>query len=101
MPLFVLIAHDGPDGGKRRDQHRDAHVAYVRALDQAGRIVLAGPIRNETNDASTGAVIVFEDASLEAARATVARDPYVAGGVFASLTVTPFKAAFPERKSAT
>ncbi len=101
MPLFVLIAHDGPEGAKCRDQHRDAHVAHIRTLDQAGRILMAGPIRNDSNDASIGAVIVFEDVSLEQARATAARDPFVAGGVFRSVTVAPFKAAFPERPATT
>ncbi|HUU82956.1 MAG TPA: YciI family protein [Phycisphaerae bacterium] len=97
MPLFVMIGHDGPDGPHRRGQHRDQHVAYWTAMDEAGRVTLAGPIRDESNEASTGAVIVFEAADLKDAREIVERDPYVAGGVFESLTVAPFKHVFPKK----
>jgi uncharacterized protein YciI len=95
MPLFVLIGHDGPDGPARRNEHRAAHVAHVEALDREGRIVLAGTPRNDSDDASIGAVILFEARDLEQAREIAGRDPYVRGGVFESLTVAPFKRVFP------
>jgi len=97
MALFVMIGHDGPDGAERRDRHRDAHVAFWTDLDRAGQVTLAGPIRDEQGSASVGAVIVFEAPDLGAARALVERDPYAAGGVFASLTVAPFKQVFPKQ----
>lgn len=96
MSPFVLIAHDGPDGPARRHQHRDAHLAYLADLDRAGRILLAGPIRNDQEDASVGAVIVFEAADLADAQRLVQQDPFVRGGVFASVTVAPFRKAFPK-----
>ena len=98
MPLFVLIGHDGPDGAARRDRHRADHVAYIEALDRAGRVRLAGPIRNNAGDASTGAVIVFDADSLDDARRVVDADPYVAGGVFHSITVAPFQHVFPKQR---
>ena len=97
MPLFVMIGYDGPDGAARRDRHRAEHVAYWTALDRAGRVTLAGPIRDESNEASVGVVIVFEAADLSEARDIVHRDPYVTGGVFESLTVAPFKHVFPKK----
>lgn len=95
MPTFVMIGHDRPDGAPRRDRHRTDHLAHVHALDDQGRIVLAGPIRNDANDMSVGAIIVFEADDLAAAKNVVDADPYVIGGVFESLTVAPFKPVFP------
>lgn len=39
--------------------------------------------------------MVAEFTDLEAAQAWVAADPYVAAGVYAHVTVKPFKQAFP------
>jgi uncharacterized protein YciI len=96
MPIFVMIGHDGPDGARRRDAHRQRHVDHLNRLDGEGRIVFAGPIRNEANDASVGAVIVFEASDLNEAREIVDRDPFVSGGVFERLTVAPFKQVLPK-----
>ena len=96
MPPFVMIGWDGSDGAKRRDQHRKQHLACVGDLDREGRIILAGPIRSEDGEKSIGAVIVFEAANLAEAREIIDRDPYVVGGVYESLTVSPFKQVFPE-----
>ena len=91
-----MIAHDGSDGTTLRSRHRERHVAHVTELDRAGRLVLAGPIRDDANERSIGAVIVFEAADLQDARALVDSDPYVAGGVFESVTVQPFRQVFPK-----
>ena len=91
-----MIGWDGADGAKRRDQHREQHVACVGDLDHEGRIILAGPIRSDDGKESIGAVIVFEAANLAEAREIIDRDPYVVGGVYESLTVNAFKQVFPE-----
>jgi len=67
-------------------------------LNDAGRIACAGPIKSEEGMRSTGAVIVFQAASLDDARRLVDRDPYVTGGVFETVTVSPFHVVFPEPK---
>ena len=53
-----------------------AHVEHLRALDDAGGLVLGGPLpgRHES-------LIVVRAASLEDAAAVAARDPFVAAGV--------------------
>lgn len=43
----------------------------------------------------SGSLIVAEFASLEAARAWADADPYVAAGVYAAVTVKPFKKVLP------
>ncbi len=96
MPLFVMIGWDGPDGAARRDHHREQHLAHIHELEHEGRITFAGPIRNDANDRSIGAVIVLEAADLDEARTIVDRDPFVVGGVFEKVTVRPFKQVIPE-----
>ena len=98
MPYFVMIGHDVPDSAGLRERHRAAHVAHVTALNDAGRIACAGPIKCDNGERSTGAVIVFEADSLDEARRLVDRDPYVTGGVFKTVSVSSFRVVFPEPK---
>lgn len=95
MPLFVMYAQDGPDSSAKRDRHRAAHVAHISALDDNGRIVLAGPLKDDPGERSIGALIVFEATDIEAARQLVGQDPYVEGGVFQRIDIQPFKQVFP------
>ncbi len=98
MATFVMIGWDGLEGPDRRDVHRRAHVDHITSLDRSGRIVFAGPIRDDTGAKSIGAVIVFGADDLDEARRTVDSDPYVAGGVFKTVSVSPFKTVLPESK---
>ncbi len=95
MSLFIMIGHDGPEGAKRRERHREQHLAHLDALNREDRIVYAGPIRDDANERSIGSVIVLSGASLEEACSIVDQDPYVVGGVFEYVTVSPFKQVFP------
>ena len=96
MPLFVMIGHDRPGAFELRAQHHEAHVAYVTALNEHGRIMLAGPVKDDASEKSIGAVIVFDAFDLSEARKVVAADPYVGAGVFETLIVQPFRKAFPK-----
>ena len=91
-----MMGLDGQDGAARRDRHRAEHVKHIEALDQEGRIKLAGTIRNDSDTASVGAVILFEARDLDEARQIASRDPFVTGGVFETLTVAPFKRVYPK-----
>ncbi len=95
MPLYAMIAHDMPENAELRKQHHDAHVAHVTALQDAGRIAIAGPLRTEENDRSIGAIIIFEAESLTDAQAVVDADPYVSQGVFADVVVSRYHKALP------
>lgn len=91
-----MIGHDRPDSAALRKQHHETHVAHVKALNNQGRITLAGPVKDDGNDKSIGAVIVFEASDLAEARRIVNDDPYVRAGVFETLVIQPFRKAFPE-----
>jgi hypothetical protein len=94
VPLFVLIGRDGAASAELRARVRPDHLAHLEPLAEAGRVRFAGPLL-DARGAPVGSVIVFEAADLEAARALVARDPYVERGVFASLEVFETRAVFP------
>jgi len=98
--LYAIIGTDLPDSLERRLAARPEHVARLQALQEEGRMVLAGPCPAIDSDdpgaaGFTGSVIVAEFESLEAARAWADSDPYVAAGVYDRVSVTPFKKVFP------
>lgn len=95
MALFAITGQDGPDGAARRNQHRTEHVAYIEALNQAGKIVFAGPLQNDERTQSVGVVILLEAADLDEAKKVAHDDPYVKGGVYAVLSVQPVRRVFP------
>jgi len=88
---FVILGFDGPDGEVKRKIHRPAHLAKMEPLDQAGRVVLAGPLTDKT-----GSLIIIEAASLEEARRFADEDPYTIHGVFERGEVHPFTQVFPK-----
>ncbi len=86
MALFALVGRDGPRGAELRRLHRDAHLARLRELAEAGRLLFAGPLR-APDGSPCGSLVVFEAEDLGAAREFAAGDPYVTEGVFASVEV--------------
>ncbi len=98
--LYAIIGTDVPASLERRRATRTDHLARLAALREAGRLVLAGPLPaidspDPGPNGFTGSLIVAEFASLEAARAWADTDPYVTGGVYASVEVRPFLKVLP------
>ena len=93
--LFAIISQDVEDSLAARLEARPAHVERLKALDSQHRLTLAGPHPHASEDGFTGSLVVAEFADLATAQAWAAEDPYVAAGVYAQVTVKPFKQAFP------
>ncbi len=98
--LYAINAQDTPNSLDKRLAARPAHVARLQALQEQGRLILAGPFPAvDSNDPGTagfsGSLIVAEFSSLAAAIEWAQADPYVAAGVYAQVEVKPFKKAFP------
>ncbi len=98
--LYSIVGTDHENSLEDRVQARPAHVQRLQELQNQGRLVLAGPnpaIDSEDPGTSgfSGSLIVAEFSSLEAAQAWAEADPYVAAGVYAQVTVKPFKQVFP------
>ncbi len=94
MGVFVIVGRDGARGLELRKQHRDAHLTNLRPLADAGRVLYAGPLLDETEQ-PCGSVIVFEAESLDAARCFAASDPYVVHGIFENYEVFGSRQVFP------
>lgn len=99
--LYAIIGQDHEDSLPRRLEARPAHLARLQALQDAGRLVLAGPCP-AIDSASpgpagfSGSLIVAEFESLDAAQVWADADPYVAAGVYADVSVKPFLKVFPQ-----
>lgn len=100
MMFYAIVGEDRPDSLADRLAARPAHLERLRALQDDGRLLLAGPFPAiDSPDPGpagfSGSLIVAEFASLEAAQAWTDADPYVASGVYTTVTVKPFKKALP------
>lgn len=97
--LYAIIAQDIENSLEKRMAARPAHLERLQALQDEGRIALAGPhpaIDSEDPGPAgfTGSLVVAEFESLDAAQAWADADPYVAAGVYAQVTVKPYKKVF-------
>ena len=98
--LFAIVSQDLENSLPLRKQARPAHIARLEALKEEGRLVLAGPNPAiESDDPGeagfTGSVVIAEFNSLADAQSWADTDPYVDAGVYASVSVKPFKKVLP------
>ena len=100
MMLYAIINEDINKSLEKRKSVRPAHLKRIQGLVDEGRIIVAGPHPAiDTEDPGeagfTGSLIVAEFSSLEEAQAWANADPYVTAGVYARVTVKPFKKVLP------
>lgn len=101
MNLFYAIEGiDVADSLEKRLGARPAHLARLNQLKDEGRLLLAGPYPAiDSPDPGpagfSGSLIVAAFDSLEAAQTWANADPYVAAGVYAQVSVKPFKKVLP------
>lgn len=98
--LYALYGEDQANSLTKRLAARPAHLERLQALQDAGRLLLAGPLPAiDSPDPGpagfAGSLVVAEFASQAEAEAWLAADPYVGAGVFAKTWVRPFKQVFP------
>ena len=98
--LYSIIGEDVTNSLSARQAARPAHIARLQALQDQGRLVVAGP--NPAIDSATpgdagftGSVIIAEFPSLEDAQKWADADPYIDAGVYQNVTIKPFIQAFP------
>lgn len=99
--LYAIIGYDQPDSLEARMAARPAHLARLNILQDAGRLVLAGPFPAIDSPAPgpagfTGSLIVAEFASLEDAQNWANEDPYIIADVYQKVEVYPFKQVLPK-----
>ncbi len=98
--LYAFICEDVNNSLERRLAARPDHLARLEKLRDEGRLVLAGPhpaidADNPGEAGFSGSLVVAEFDSLEAAQAWADADPYMIAGVYAKVTVKPFKKVLP------
>ncbi len=96
---YAFVCQDVDDSLEKRLSVRPEHIARLEALRDEGRLLTAGP--NPAIDSEdpgpngfTGSIIIAEFDSLDAAKTWADADPYLAAGVYESVTVKPYKKVF-------
>lgn len=98
--LYAIIGHDAPDSLDKRMAARPAHLSRLQALQDEGRLLMAGPFPavdalDPGPAGFTGSLIIAEFATLQAAHKWAENDPYATTGVFRNISVQPFKKVLP------
>lgn len=98
---YAIIGKDASDSLDKRIAARPAHLQRLQALQEGGRLLLAGPFPavdaiDPGAAGFTGSLIVAEFPSLQAAQDWAKSDPYVSAGVYAEVNVQPFRKVFPQ-----
>lgn len=99
--LYSIICVDVENSLDKRLSVRPHHLQRLEALQNEGRLVLAGPhpaidAENPGEAGFTGSLIVAEFDSQSEAEAWAAEDPYIHAGVYATVSIKPFKKVFPQ-----
>ncbi|MGL5041426.1 MAG: YciI family protein [Aeromonas sp.] len=96
---YLIYAEDVPNSLAARTLARPAHLARLQALQVEGRLLTAGP--NPAIDAVdpadagfSGSTVIAEFDSWADANVWANADPYVSAGVYAKVTIKPFKRVF-------
>lgn len=97
---YAIISQDIENSLEKRKGARPAHIERLEALKAEGRLLIAGPHPAiDTADPGeagfTGSLVVAEFESLDEAKSWADNDPYVEAGVYANVTVKPFKKVLP------
>ena len=97
---YVINATDTENSIERRLSVRSMHLSRLQQLQNEGRLLIAGPYPavdcSDPGPAGfTGSLIIAEFDSLEDAEAWANADPYVKKGVYASVSVKPFRKVLP------
>ena len=98
--LYSIVGIDVENSLQARLAARPEHVERLKALVSQGRLIVAGPNpaidSGDPGDAGfTGSIIIAEFDSLQDAQDWADADPYILGGVYASVEVKPFNQALP------
>jgi uncharacterized protein len=89
--IFAFWCEDRADGAAIRQNALKAHLAYVEA--HLERYAIAGPLLAGPAGEMTKSLFLVKAADLEDAWALMRGDPYLAAGLYGTITAHPFKPA--------
>lgn len=86
---FIATCFDKPGSLQLRMDSRPAHLEHLKANLDAIRV--AGPLMKEDGETPCGSMLIIEVANRAAAQTILDADPYTKAGLFASMTLLPWK----------
>jgi uncharacterized protein YciI len=97
---YAIIAEDTANSLEKRLAARPEHLNRLKILQNAGRLLLAGPFPAiDSLDPGpagySGSLIVAEFTTLEEATVWANNDPFVIAGVYQHVVVKPFRKSLP------
>jgi uncharacterized protein len=97
---YAIMAEDAPNSLEKRMEVRPEHLARLTALQNQGRLLLAGPFPAiDSIDPGpagfSGSLIVAEFSDFETAKTWADADPFVTAGVYNQVIVKPFRKTLP------
>ena len=99
MPQFLIVARDGSDAGAlaRRMAARPAHFEGIKDLVARGELISGGALLGDDGKMA-GSYVLCEFPSRIELDAWLAREPYVAQGVWKQIDITPIRIAVRDGK---
>jgi uncharacterized protein YciI len=91
--LFALICKDKPEHLHVRMDARADHVAFLKTLNEAGKLKFAGPFFDDDGKPN-GGLVVIEAADRAEAAAMGSQDPFARADLFQSVEIRQWSWAF-------
>jgi uncharacterized protein YciI len=97
---YAIMAEDTPNSLDKRLAARPEHLKRLQALQDAGRLLIAGPFPAiDSTDPGpagySGSLIVAEFSNFKEAAEWANNDPFVITNVYQHVTVKPFRKTLP------
>jgi uncharacterized protein len=89
---FAIMALDKSDSGNVRAENRPAHLEH---LDRhAAKLLAGGAVLADDAATPVGSLIVYDSEDRAEVEAFLAADPFTKAGLFASVTIYPWRKVF-------
>ncbi len=85
MSTFLVIYTYPPGMEDRRTPYRPDHLNWLRGLEAAGRMILAGAVQDPVD----GGVLVMRGADAQDIRRLLMDDPYAVANLIVGVTIRP------------
>lgn len=85
LPTFVVTYRYVPEMADRRTPYREDHLAWLRGLNEEGRLILAGAVLDPVDSA----VLIMRGEDMHAVRRTLLDDPYAKANLIVGVSVRP------------
>lgn len=97
---YAIISQDIENSLPLRKVHRPAHLERLNDLNEAGRLLIAGPHPAIDSDQPgeagfSGSLVVADFESLPQAQQWADQDPYLLNGIYARVIVKPYLKVLP------